>query len=441
MNVMLEDLRQKRNTLQQELSALKANGGDTANVIQEMKDLSACIKNAEKQKKQPSEPASTTEAEPLASADFYFWGHQGELADEKDLTCETSQADKPEFSRMIQELEGFEAENAVFPQNSAAWLLAWHYSRPHETLKLTLVRDAAGVIAAFWHAERKMGPLRVIHSAPIGSCDFFDAPMAARANRQQVVAVLLDSLRQGGHDVILLKNVNNHSGFYQGMATKGTAVLSSMKIHSCWLAGDSGPLAHLSGKMRYSIRSKRKKLDVELGPKSVVLKRIKTFPDYEAREPIYAEIFRERWGRDVARDVSLRRTHFLRSLMATGEGRVYEIHAGGEIAGYKIGFLYRNVFWEWKSCIRLDFNRYSLNDIFILELMGKLREEGIQAYNFMAGDYDYKRRWANDWLQTENYHLLIGCSLLGRTAIPGIKFVKKFRDVLRRRFLKNRASR
>lgn len=370
--------------------------------------------------------------EPLPRADFYLWGYTNDAENSTILSCETCQAGTPEFAEMIRELEAFEAEIPVFTQNTSTWLLAWYQSRPQEILKLSLVKDASGVIAAFWHAERKMGPLQIIHSAPVGSCDFFDAPMSARASRKQVVSVLLNMLQQGRHDVILFKNVNSHSCIYQGLIDARAVVLASMRIHSRWLAEKAAPAERLNSKFRYSIRSKYKKIHGKWGAGAIVLRRIETFSQYAAREQAYADIFRERWGKNVAQDVSERRRRVLGSLLSTGEARVYEIQVAGKIAGYKIGFAHRNVFWEWKSCMKIEFNPYSLNDIFLAELMEKLRQEGVHAYNFMAGDYDYKRRWADVALQTKNYHFLIGNSALGKLVIPAIIFAKKIRDTFRK---------
>jgi len=428
---MLEDLRKQRNTLQTELSARKADGSDTAGIIQQMKEISTRIKSVEKQKKPAPRQAPAQKPQTLPSAEFFLCDHKAFAVSESELTCSTSQTGTPEFENAIRELEKFEAKNPTFPQNSTTWLLNWHQSRPNEILKLSLVKDTDSVIAAFWHAERRIGPLRILYSAPIGSCDFFDVPMSAGANPRQVISVLFDTLRQSQQDLFFFKNVNSHSSLYQGLNLGHCAVLSSSKIHTRWLSGETTPTDRLSSKLKYAMRSKRKKLDAKWGAEAAVLKRIATFAEYQAREQAYADIFRERWGTNVAEDVSARRTSVLRTMLATGGCRVYEIHVGGEIAGYKIGFIHRNVFWEWKSCIKVEFNPYSLNHIFISDLMEKLHAEGLLAYNFMAGDYDYKRRWADDGLQTTNYHFLIGNSTIGRLAIPAIIAVKNIRDAFR----------
>ena len=95
----------------------------------------------------------------------------------------------------------------------------------------------------------------------------------------------------------------------------------------------------------------------------------------------------------------------LQSLMGSQKARIYVAEINNKIIAYKIGFLHNLIFWEFNSCTDILYSKYAINNIFIEMLMGKLKVEGVRAYNFMGGDYEYKRRWGDSEISTYNYNI------------------------------------
>jgi len=115
-----------------------------------------------------------------------------------------------------------------------------------------------------------------------------------------------------------------------------------------------------------------------------------------------------------------------------GEMALYILMANGNPISFLLGFIHKQVFYEWKIAHDPAYEKYTPGNLVRLYSINDLIKNNIQQLNFMAGGYEYKRRLAPDGLVTENFsfysakHSLKGWLLLN--------YYMKWRDILKQKY-------
>lgn len=434
---MTEALRQKRNRLQEQLSACKASGRDPTPIIRKMRNISAEIKALEKENDQTSKkpPASAENREiPIVAEELFEWCSDTKRVEGAELTFRCVSLNSATFEEELKKILLLEKNEQVFPQNRSPWVLSWADSIGARNIYLVLIERQERPIAYCWLALRKLGPLRVLQSAPIHFCDFYDLASAENIPVAEIASILADGFKTIRCDLIWLRNINNFSKFQKILTLlPGWAQQNYHPIQTRWLSANQSPMNRLSSRHRYSIRSKRRRIEQRWGTNALSISEIETHEEYLKFENDFAAMHRDRWGNEIPQDARERRSSALGHYLESKDARVFCLFVAGKLAAYKIGFVFRDIFWEWKSCSLTEFNDFSINDIFLHDLLEELQSQGVKAYNFMAGDYEYKRRWGDSDLEITNSDFVRANSRLGSVVFRVFKHANALGEALSRR--------
>ena len=434
---MIDVLRQTRNRLQAELSSCKDSGRDYAPIIRQMKEVSAQIKVLENEQDASNGKASKTHpvatentALDVSPDELFQWRTKSPTTRPSELTFRCLKLGSDEFDDQLEAIKKLEEKAQVFPQNKSQWVVSWADSIGDKDIYLALIEREKIPVAYCWLSLRNIGPLRVLQSAPIHFCDFFDIVSAQDLPTETTAAVMAAGLKTLQCDLIRLRNVNSQSKLRSALEPhNGWMLEGTHQIQTRLLIGNHSPMDRVSKKLQYSIRSKRRKLEQRHGEAALSIIEIKSYDEYMKVEKDFAAIHKNRWGTEIPKDARERRANALRYYLPSKEARIFALYVSGKLAAYKIGFMFKGIFWEWKSCSLTEFNEYSINEIFLHDLTEGLQKEGIAAYNFMAGEYEYKRRWGDPELKTTNSDYLSANSFIGRLALIGARLLTAMRTL------------
>jgi CelD/BcsL family acetyltransferase involved in cellulose biosynthesis len=69
---------------------------------------------------------------------------------------------------------------------------------------------------------------------------------------------------------------------------------------------------------------------------------------------------------------------------------------GGQVAAYRVGFLYRGVLYDWNTAFDPQYNNFSIGKVLLYVCIKKAFErDDVQEFNFMRGESDYKQKYTS----------------------------------------------
>jgi CelD/BcsL family acetyltransferase involved in cellulose biosynthesis len=74
---------------------------------------------------------------------------------------------------------------------------------------------------------------------------------------------------------------------------------------------------------------------------------------------------------------------------------LYLVSLDGKVIAFRLGFLHKHTFYDWKASHDPNYDYYSPGFLSIGLIIESLIDDGYRRLNFMAGDYPYKRSWTN----------------------------------------------
>jgi len=93
--------------------------------------------------------------------------------------------------------------------------------------------------------------------------------------------------------------------------------------------------------------------------------------------------------------------------------RLYVLRLNGKVAAILYGFKYNNVFYYYQSGFDTSLARYSVGMVIMGLAIKSALEEGMEKFDFLHGDEEYKYRWAS-----ERHELIrISCVPPGKTGV------------------------
>lgn len=412
----LEDLRRERNRGSKEISLRKKNGEDIDSLVADLKEVRLRIKEIENLILENSNLKidKKNSDQPIINHDLYLLKETEELVSIEEITTSHEIVNFRKFEEYKSDFLVLEAENAVHPQLSFSSINAWICTEKIDeiiVIKSVHRNKLVGLGIFFRHS---FFGISVVESAPKNFCDFWDFLYCKNFCKASVAKAILRELNNVDCDLFLLKQVNEHSGIYHAVKEIDKYEISESHIYTKWIKG-LGPeeiLESLSSKLRYSIKHGLRNLVGHFGNKPTI-ETISTYDRYLELEPQFRSIYKNRWGSDVSDIVYERRRKILKKFLPQDTASIYVFKINNQVIAYKIGFFSESIFLENKSCVDKNFNDYSINDIFLVQLMSHLSESNIHAYNFMGGDYEYKKRWSTPQFKTRNYSFIIPVKLFG----------------------------
>ena len=417
VQLQLETLRMERNRGSKELAQRKIKGEDISSILADLKVLSEKIKGIENRIRETKSSKIDNESSNNFSIDLglYLPKKTNESALVKEINTSSEVISFSKFDSYRSDFSDLETENPVFPQLLFSWIRGWFLSEKIDEIIIVKAIQSKKLVGLGVFYRHSLLKVSIVESAPKNFGDFYDFLYCKNICKSSVARAILRELDNIDCDLVWLRNVNDNSFVCHAATEEGMFPLDESYVYTKWIKGLSSTesLRSVSEKLRYSIIRSNRRLIEEYGVEPVI-EAVPTFEKYLELEHLFRNLYQKRWGTDASENAYKRRRMGLKSLISKGLALVYVLKINDQVIAYKIGFVFQSIFWEWKSCADTDFNNYSINDIFLSKLIPLLASTGSKAYNFMGGDYEYKKRWSDEQLLTINRCYIAPSTLLGR---------------------------
>ncbi|WP_299111127.1 GNAT family N-acetyltransferase [uncultured Winogradskyella sp.] len=259
-------------------------------------------------------------------------------------------------------------------------------------------------IAPFY-IQNKFG-VKVLQSIPVHFGDFYEVVIA----NQDAVKLIIDHLKSFKKwNVVKIFNYNNTSNTFNlfidnGFTSKKIVDILSPKFKQ--LTFDEF-LKTISKNSRNQYKKKLRRLTRE-GEISFVV--AKTWQDYMEHFESTKKIYNMRWEGDdrplLSDDYYKMRNEALQPLFEKEKALLYLLKLNNETIAFRLGFLNNKTFYDWKVSHNPKFDYYSPGFLTVGLIIEHLISTDNHAFNFMTGNYQYKRSWTNNNEDSTNYELL-----------------------------------
>ena len=307
------------------------------------------------------------------------------------------------------EWERLEVEADVFPQSTYHWCATWwkHLSGRRK-LHVVMLLDAAekAVAIAPLCIERHFG-FRVLRSFPIHFGDFYTFIVSPNWHSVEACGTIIDYILSNRHwRWVRLEQVPEQGALCMQLEQRP---FRCKRMTGCVLINYegldwTGYLSRLKSKRRWNIRKQLK----ELRSNYEVTFDLVTESEHFA--PLFDEmtaIHEKRWEDDRSPAKRGKQLACRREAIAGqfGEGKMWccRLILNGEVAAYHLGFLHRQVFYDWHVGFHPKFARNHVGVMILGFMIPEFIERGVERINYMAGDYDWKLAWSPDRRTEANY--------------------------------------
>jgi len=341
-----------------------------------------------------------------------------------------------------------EDETDCFPQMYYEWCEPWwRLQSGNLQLHIVVVIDENKNIVGIapMCIEKKFG-LRILRSLPTRSVDFYSFIIQADSQASEISSVIVDYLKTFvSWNVVHLFNVNNKSFSWNTLREAGFFAKSLTDIIVADFQDMSFEkyISTLSQKNRYHFRNKLRKLYRE---GEVSLTCFEDGAGYIAHVDEIKHIYNDRWADDYALhpdDIYYQFRHeAVQALCKKNKVALFVLRLNNKMISFRLGFMHKNIFYEWKSAHDPQLDEFSPGLLITGKIIQEYISRGFTHYNFMVGDYPYKRSWAPQGADSTNYEVFArGRSMHARLYL---KYRLEWRDKLKNiyhRLLENRRVR
>ena len=318
-----------------------------------------------------------------------------------------------------------------FPQSYYEWCAAWwKWSRGKRKLHVvTVVKNNNKILAIAPLCIEKQFGFSVIRSFPIHFGDFYTFIVDKEYLKKELIDLILKYLLKFKEwNLIQLDQINTEDELYEILLSHSffRKKLTDIIISQFKESSFEKYLLSLPKKLRKELKRRKKRF---LSTYNLRFEKINTMDGYLSKLADIKKIYNARWGIPLSEKYYQRRNEALEQLFKNDKCVVYILYADNNPVAFKIGFKHKKVFYSWKASFDPAYRKYGPGDLITFYVAEDLINEGYTAMNFMAGGYDYKRKWASDGKITENYSFFYAKdSVIGNILL---KYHIKWRDKIK----------
>lgn len=287
----------------------------------------------------------------------------------------------------------------VFPQMYFEWIEPWCRLRAEnkDLHIITVLNDKKEIIAIAPFCEEKKFGYNVLNSIPIHYGDKYDFIICTSSERSLITKAIFSYLeKRSHHGLIKITQVNNSSALYKDLLRTG---FTRKKLVDCPVSDFSNQdfdtfLMSLNRKVRSDYRRRQKRLK-ELGKVNFEVHNSSKF--YAENEDKFRQLYERRWE-DIDSNMPddnyyrCRRQSFS-SCLEKGKALIVVLKLDEVIIGYRLGFINKNYYHDWKICFDTEFSKMGIGSIMTGLLIQYLKTKDIDFLNHGAGNYSYKNDW------------------------------------------------
>tara|TARA_B100000925_G_scaffold171416_1_gene129110 strand:+ start:11347 stop:12414 length:1068 start_codon:yes stop_codon:yes gene_type:complete len=295
-------------------------------------------------------------------------------------------------------------ENDIFPQMFYEWINPWLKSKELkiEVYIITVTKDGLIEAIAPFCIEKK-GFIKVLKTIPIHFGDFFMfiSKQSSSINKE----IIKHTKKCIRWDVVHFYNINSKNLLNKNLYLEGFKSNFLVNIHSA----DFKDLIYEDFLLTLSKNTRgqyRKKLN-RIQRKGVVnFEIITTKESYMKNVDEMNNLYKKRWENEdrnlPSQEYYNMRTEAISSCFDKGKAALFKLSINGNAISYRLGFLHKKSFYDWKVVHHPDYNYYSPGNLLVGMIIDKIIDDGYEKFNFMTGDYRYKRSWVSEDQTTYN---------------------------------------
>lgn len=321
-----------------------------------------------------------------------------------------------EDPELIKAWTDVQKEYPTFPMMQIEWITPWwNRNSSNRKLKVFVVNNEGGkaLCVAPFCIQREFG-IKVLRSIPIHFGDFYHF-ISKDTEAEQF---MIDHLKKDkSASVAHIFNCNNHSTTYDKLILNNFKSREIVKILAPKFdgIGFNDFLLTISKNSRGQFRKKRNRL-AKKG--SLKLLEIRDFQGYLKCFPETKRLYNIRWKEDkrplLSDEYYAMRNASLKSLFEQGKAVLFIVQSENQTVAFRLGFLNDQTFYDWKTAHDPEFDYYSPGFISVGLIIERLIEKGYSCFNFMTGNYQYKRSWNNKNENNYNAEFFLANDSIGR---------------------------
>ena len=328
-----------------------------------------------------------------------------------------------------------EEETDCFPQMYYEWCEPWwRVQSDNRVLHIVTVQNKEKEIVGIAPLciERRIG-LRILRSYPVRSIDFYSFLVKNGPHEREVVRAITGYLKTFTcWDVVILNKANDRFFRWSPVEAAGFVDEPVMDILGADFNGSSFDdfLGKLSRKTRQEFRKKFRKFEREGNVKLIC---IQDAAGYLAQVDEMKRLYNARWLDDHKLPPDDKyyqcRHRAVTSLFDRKRMVLFLLCLDGQMAAYSLGFIHKQIFYDWQVSHDPSFGQFSPGILILGKTIEELISMGFTGFDFMAGDYPYKRSWSPQDPRSTNHELFAGNNSV--RARLYLKYRLEWRDRLR----------
>ena len=296
----------------------------------------------------------------------------------------------------------------VFPQSTYHWCATWwKYLSGKRKLYVVMVLGENGKALGIAPlcVERHFG-IPVLRSFPINFSDFYTFLVQPGNSAEAVYETLLKHINSRKDWYwVRIEKVSQADQFSIKLAQNGYL---QRKMTACVLIDFSGLdwhsyLLRLKAKRRWNINKQLKEIRNGYDAK---LEMVTTYDDFMPFLDEMILVHAKRWKEDnlsKSPKVSACWREAIEGQFLKGSMIYCRLALNGKVAAYHLGFMHRNIFYDWHISFEPEFARNQVGVMILGFMIPQFMERKIEKINYMAGEYDWKLAWSPDRRTEANY--------------------------------------
>ncbi|MBD3198077.1 MAG: GNAT family N-acetyltransferase [Candidatus Lokiarchaeota archaeon] len=331
-------------------------------------------------------------------------------------------------------------ENDYFVQNSFEWCDTWWKFFKNENRSLhiiTVLKNGiiAGIVPMFLEKSIHMKKLKFIGS---GLTDFHEFLIDKYNGYSLIIKTIINYLYKCEKwDVVLLENVNNKEVIYKHLTEAGIDKKKQSEITILNISGYSWEeyfKTVSNHKFRYEIKRRKKKLEKEKNPRFEL---INSSNFSSAHLDLVFDLHVRRWqevnrnSKLTIKTIDLFLREILTNCIENGKAFLYLLYDDKTLISYRLGFVSGQTFFDWNTSYNPAYAKYAPGQLIIGYVLEDLINRGFRCFNFMRGDYQYKKKWVPENNENNSINFLFA---IGKRSIKGNileKYYLVWRDVIK----------
>jgi CelD/BcsL family acetyltransferase involved in cellulose biosynthesis len=344
--------------------------------------------------------------------------------------------DDPDLSRSWKSIV---EEYDLFPQSSYEWSASWwrHLGGKRELYIIAAVDDGDEIVGFAPLCIDTVASVKILRSFPVRSVDFYTFILPPDHRGWSALEIITDHmLKFEKWHLVRLDFINSEDPFYPFLLSRGFKQKKTSDIIACDLSEKTFEqyFRGLSKKRREELRKKRRNL--ERDARLVEFFTIQDEQGYLDSTEEIDQLYRARW-KDLpsyllgdAYQAWIKEA--VTSCFRKKQGVLFLLKADGKLIAYKLGYVFKDAFYDWNGTFDLSYAIYSPGMQLSLLVTEELIRRGIAYFNFMTGDYEWKRSLAPGGKITTNYSLF--CADRSLRGMFLLRYYMEWRNILRRAY-------